>query len=112
MAFDERTIEAVWQKGKAAAGNNPDIWRKDSCGAWMWRTHYGNRASQYGWEIVQNMPADDGGSDALDNLRPLQWQNNASRASKRLKCTVTAKGANNAFAKVGTDERGLRAKAR
>jgi hypothetical protein len=27
MAFGKKIIEAVWQKGKAVAGNDPDIWR-------------------------------------------------------------------------------------
>jgi hypothetical protein len=36
-----------------------------------------------------------GGTDALSNLRPLQWENNASKGAGRLKCAVTAKGDKN-----------------
>ena len=98
MAFDDRMIEAIWKKGALVTGNDPDVWRQDLCGAWMWRAQYGNRDSQYGWEVDHIIGIDYGGSDAFSNLRPLQWQNNAPRGPRRLKCSVTAKGKDNASA--------------
>lgn len=92
MAFDEKIIREVWQKGAIVEGNNPSIWRKDECGAWIYRAHYGMRDSQYGWEIDHISP---GGSDDISNLRPLQWQNNAEKGEGELKCNVTASGINN-----------------
>ncbi len=93
MSFSEATIQSVWEKGSRVTNNDPSIWRLDRCGAWMQRGKYGNRASEYGWEIDHISP---GGSDSLSNLRPLQWQNNVDKGDGRLKCKVTAKGVHNA----------------
>ncbi len=92
MSFSEQQIEDVWQKGQTVAGNSPAIWRKDQCDAWIRRTEYGNRNSQYGWEIDHISP---GGSDELINLRPLQWRNNLDKSDERLKCHVKAAGERN-----------------
>lgn len=95
MAIDEKTKLAVWNKGKTVSNNDPAVWRQDECGAWINYASYGDRKSQYGWEIDHITPQDHGGTDALSNLRPLQWQNNAAKSSGRLKCAVTAKGEDN-----------------
>jgi hypothetical protein len=92
MAFDEKTIQAVWETGVRIINNDPNVWRKDVCGGWIYRSHYGNRNSEYGWEIDHISP---GGTDVLSNLRPLQWQNNAEKSEGRLKCNVIASGAHN-----------------
>ena len=95
MSFDQQTILAVWNKGKVDAQNDHSVWRKDECGAWIRFASYGNRSDQYGWEIDHITSKDHGGSDALSNLRPLQWQNNLSKSAGRLKCAVTAIGKDN-----------------
>jgi len=92
MAWTNEMIQAVWEKGEVIQGNDPSRWRKDQCGAWIGRAEYGDRDSQYGWEIDHISP---GGSDALSNLRPLQWKNNTDKSDGRLKCNVTASGKNN-----------------
>jgi len=95
MGFSEYTIQKVWEKGKVVLGNDPNVWRKDQCGAWMGRAYYGNRNSQYGWETDHIMPVSEGGGDELSNLRPLQWGNNVSKQNGRLTCSIIASGANN-----------------
>lgn len=90
MAYTEEIIQKVWKKGNIVTNNDPNIWRKDHCGAWIGRKYYGNRNSQYGWEIDHIKPKSEKGEDQLSNLRPLQWENNASKQAGRLTCVVKA----------------------
>jgi len=90
--WSDEIIQKVWEKGKSVSNNNADEWRKDDCGAWIARNKYGNRNSEYGWEIDHISP---GGSDNISNLRPLQWENNVDKSDGRLKCNVIASGTNN-----------------
>jgi len=80
LRFSEQTIETVWRKGRTAPGHSPDLYRQDICGATIKRSEYGNRNSDYGWEIDHINP---NGSDDLSNLRPLQWENNVAKNDKR-----------------------------
>jgi 5-methylcytosine-specific restriction endonuclease McrA len=41
----------------------------------MQRYAYGTE-TEYGWEIDHIRPVSDGGADDLENLQPLQWENN------------------------------------
>ena len=92
MSFTDETVNAVWRKGKSVGKNDPNVWRHDKCTAWMRRSAYGDRKSQYGWEIDH---INSNGSDVLSNLQPLQWENNVDKSDGRLKCNVKSDGKDN-----------------
>lgn len=77
--FDTKTINAVWKKAIIVNGVDPNIWRKDYAGAWIKKSEYGNCKSDFGWEIDHQKPVSKQGTDDLNNLVPLQWENNRSK---------------------------------
>jgi hypothetical protein len=95
----EPEIQAVWNKGRIIQNSNPDQWRQDTCGAWIARNQYGNRDSDYGWEIDH---IDPNGGDAISNLQPLQWENNVAKSDGRQVCVVTSEGPKNVRIKTAT----------
>jgi hypothetical protein len=72
--FDEATVEAVWNKASISREHSP--MRVDPYGALIWKGGYGNTSSKFGWEIGRRKSLAKGGGDDLDNLVPLQWENN------------------------------------
>ena len=45
MSFSEEKVQQVWEKAATVENNDPKQWRKDQCGAWIYRGAYGNRNS-------------------------------------------------------------------
>ena len=78
---EESTIQFVWEKGITVKDFDPNLVRKDACGAWIVRNAYGNRNNVYGWEIDHVYPISLGGDDDEKNLRPMQWENNKSKSN-------------------------------
>ncbi len=95
MNWTDEQQAAIWAKASPVPNYDPDAWRKDACGAWMGWWFYGNRNSPYGWEVDHITPVEHGGSDAISNLRPLHWKNNASKQDGRLTCPVRANSTSN-----------------
>jgi 5-methylcytosine-specific restriction endonuclease McrA len=78
--FTDEEIRAVWRRGAPVPLTHSDQFRKDSCHAWIHFGKYGETlAGGCGWEIDHILPVSQGGTDALENLQPLQWQNNRSK---------------------------------
>jgi hypothetical protein len=71
--------DQVWAKGYLIAGYSPAVWRRDSMGSAIRYADYGDRDSEYGWEIDH---IDCNGPDELWNLQPLQWRNNARKSDQ------------------------------
>lgn len=86
--YDHQKRSDVWHKGQPIPGVDPNVARKDSCGATIHWTHYGNRDSRYGWEVDHIKAEANGGTDDLWNLQPLQWQNNVAKGDGPLACVV------------------------
>lgn len=87
MAYSEQTIAAVWQGARAFSDIAAEQWRRDFCGAWMRREHYGNERSEFGWKIVNVSP---GGPDDVANLRAVHHANGYDMANQAPKCHVRA----------------------
>lgn len=75
--FDQSVIEAVWAKGIAEP--NYPLFRKDCYGSSMQKNKY-HSTEKWGWEIDHIKPVVRGGTDELDNLQPLYWENNRYKA--------------------------------
>src|SRR5262245_43688652 len=76
--FDHWTLSAVWNKATPVDGYDPDLYRKDRCGAWIALRQY-SMTTELGWEVDHIYPRAYGGSDDLDNLQPLHWTNNRAK---------------------------------
>ena len=74
---DQPKLEA-WSKCISPPGFDGSIWRWDAFGSVIRWSDYGDRSSEYGWEIDHAVPSILGGGDGLHNLRALHWRNNAS----------------------------------
>lgn len=68
----------VWSKATPIAGVDDSFERLDAFGNRIRWDDYGDRNSRFGWEIDHITPEAVGGSDMLDNLRPLHFRANAS----------------------------------
>ena len=92
--YEREVVDAVWRFAVKVEGNDPELWRKDEFGAWIYRLDYGNRRSQFGWEITEN-----GSGRAISpllGLRPAQWQNAIDVVQAMRESRVTADGLQNA----------------
>ena len=75
--WSEQTKKNVWSKATIVDGFDSTKMRKDNCGAWIeFDKHGDNSENGNGWEIDHVKPVSKGGGDDLNNLQPLQWQNN------------------------------------
>lgn len=78
MPMDFNT-EAIWDKARKCEGLPPDLFRLDACGALIMRDKYG-KENPYGWVVDHIYPKSLGGDDNIENLRPLHYKNNISKA--------------------------------
>lgn len=86
MEFDDKTVQAVWEKGRATNNRDSTEWRKDECGAWIRYDQY-NKSAEFGWKIVNVDPA---ASRSIEQLRPYHYENSYDTANKQQHCKVMA----------------------
>jgi len=91
-AFSKEVIIAVWQKATPVIEFDASKKRKDVCNAWIEFDQYGVTVENgTGWGIDHIKPVAAGGTDALTNLQPLQWQNNRHKSDNiQWSCLVSA----------------------
>jgi len=96
MIWTTEDINIVWAKGTKVEGYDEDKYRKDACGAWIMRDKFGE-IHNFGWEIDHIYPLSQGGDNKLENLRPMHYLNNRSKASDypRYKVAITSNGTRN-----------------
>ncbi|HCT29245.1 MAG TPA: hypothetical protein DIW31_00570 [Bacteroidales bacterium] len=93
--FSEDKINLVWEKARIIDGQDAAIYRQDFAGAWIQRDRYGKEES-FGWEIDHMFPESLGGNENSDNLQPLQWENNRTKADNfpSFSTSVSSEGTN------------------
>ena len=85
--INQEKINNAWEQASVLDGRDKEVWRRDPCGALIKRDDYGNRSSEYGWEIdhvvskafLIEAGASEEEIDNQDNLRAMHWANNDSK---------------------------------
>ena len=81
MGYQARKDE-VWNKAAKVRGKDPDLYREDDLGNLMFYRSYG-KATPMGWEIDHLKARSKGGTDHLNNLRPLNTSANRSKGNRK-----------------------------
>lgn len=87
--MNDDQIQTAWVKASIIEGQNPEEWRKDSCGAVIRRSRYGDTDDDFGWQVDHIFPqvmleANDVPNVLIDhdeNLRAMHWRNNISKSN-------------------------------
>ena len=81
IIFTPEMISKVWEKAEIVAGFDPQLFRKDKCGALIKRDLFRvtKESLSMAWEIDLIKPQALGGTDELNNLQPLQWKNSRNK---------------------------------
>lgn len=94
IAYEIETINRVWEKARVIQGFDPQIYRKDICGAWIKKELYGQRDKlSMGWEIANFKPLSHTESaNKRIFMMPMQWENYEKRGNDfpDVHCSVDA----------------------
>ncbi len=81
MRLDDDVVWC-WNQCRTIPNYDPNEWRYDDLGNLIRLQNYGDRQSQYGWEIDHRIPLARGGTDDRSNIRALHWQANAQKSDQ------------------------------
>ena len=81
MSFSDEKLEKIWDKGAKIPGKDPDLYRRDDEGNEIYKPSYGKNGEK-SWEVDHSKPQAKGGTDHLNNLRPLQSDANRKKGDK------------------------------
>ncbi len=105
MDYSKELLDRIWGKGIPVEGYNPNIIRKDACGAWILRNSYELDDSDYCWVVDHIFPLtllkqnyiNESEINLFDNLRPLNKKNYISKANDypNYKAVIIAEGDKN-----------------
>jgi len=56
MHYTYEQIQKVWEKANIVEGKDPDLWGADGHGILIYRHHYGNSDSVFGWDVCHIIP--------------------------------------------------------
>jgi hypothetical protein len=82
MSYAYSELHSFWEASRIAYGRDPFWWRVDWLGRLMHRMEYGNRQSEYGWEVDHVWPKSLYGSDNAANLEATNWRTNAAKSDR------------------------------
>ena len=80
--WSQNQIEQVWKKGIKIPHFSPDCWKIDIGGVFIKYSEFGNKNSEFGWEIDPIISVSNGGNDNIENLQPLNWINKLVKDKK------------------------------
>lgn len=70
--FERDTVLRVWEYAEIVPGIDAGLWRRDEMGNWIRLLDYGDRASEFGWEVFD--PGFGRRPRGVYALRPLHWR--------------------------------------
>jgi hypothetical protein len=81
---DEQRKRTAWNRASPIDRFDANLWRRDRFGSAIKWTDYGDRSSDYGWEIDHRVPTSLGGLNLASNLEALHWRNNVAKSDSFL----------------------------
>jgi hypothetical protein len=87
MQYDDAVVDDVWNQASAMADRDPRQWRRDSCGAWLYRDDYGSADSEFGWWIAD---LSDAGSGEIPDLKAFHHRNGFDVTNGAALCHMSA----------------------
>lgn len=82
LNIDDTLIMSVWDKWCIIPWQDSMLVRMDRFWSIIKLQEYGNTSSVYWREIDHIIPVDRWWTDHLNNLEPLQWENNRKKSNK------------------------------